>query len=316
MTLGEAIAQYLETRRKRGLSPRTILADAFWTERFELFCSHIGVRRIAEFESHHLASWLHFLRSGRNKKGKPFSGATIDGAIQVVRRFLRWTVQAGLLLLDPTTELMVRRRLLLHNVLSEEEVDALLNAPDLTTLLGIRDRAILELFYATGIRREECSRLDLADVDLEQRILIVHTGKGQKGRALPICESLAEALAIYLERCRPHLRPRPGQKGFFLDMFGKRLAYAGFGRLVRFHAKAAGLRRPVGPHALRHAFASHILEGGADVREVQELLGHDCIQSTDVYTHLRPIERLRAYRRTHPRARRPRSDDNPDPNFP
>ncbi|MHB2018413.1 MAG: tyrosine-type recombinase/integrase [Candidatus Xenobia bacterium] len=304
-------------RRRRGLAESTLLHDTGWLSGFAAFCRQQGVRRLEDFTASHLGGWQRHLHTQPGMSGRMLRGSAIDRALSVTRAFLRWSVREGLLFADPTADMCIRRRARpLHDVLTPEEVAALLEAPDATTLLGIRDRALLETLYGTGLRRQEAAMLDVDDVDLRAGTLLVRKGKGAKARLLPLGPHLAAVLQDYLDRGRPHLSPQPAEKAFFLTMYGQRLqGYAIASMLNR--TSRLGLGRRIRPHQLRHAFATHLLEGGADVREVQELLGHDHIASTELYTHMRPLERLKAYRRTHPRAhRRRRSDDHPPPTSP
>jgi integrase/recombinase XerD len=169
---------------------------------------------------------------------------------------------------------------------------------------------ILELAYGTGMRREELHRLDLADLDLVRGEVRLRRSKGGKARVLPLAQRLVELLDQYVRVVRPELRPRLGESALWVSgahlwgrpEHGTRLSYGTMSKLTRRYAKRAGLQ-PFGLHVLRHAFASHLLERGADLRAVQELLGHDCLGSTQIYTQLRPVALHQEHRRTHPRAR-------------
>lgn len=176
---------------------------------------------------------------------------------------------------------------------------------DPETLLGLRDRAVLETLYGTGVRRGECAALDLQDLDLARRVLLVRKAKNGEPREQPLGDHLAAVLVRYLEECRPELGPRPGEQALFLNRHGRRLDFETYSNLVHRNTRRAGLR-PLSPHDFRHAFATHVLEGGAEMREVQALLGHRCLVATAVYTHVITDDLIREYRRTHPRARRKR----------
>jgi integrase/recombinase XerD len=175
-------------------------------------------------------------------------------------------------------------------------------APFPGSVLGKRDRAALETLYGTGIRRGECVRLDLTDLDLGQGVLLVRDGKGRKDRFVPVAGRAALALDLYL-RERPALVSDPREGALFLSRFGRRLGKVGLAALVARHALAA--RVSAHPHALRHACATHLLKGGADVRHVQELLGHKSLQTTALYTRVGVEDLRQVLARCHPRERTP-----------
>jgi integrase/recombinase XerD len=182
-------------------------------------------------------------------------------------------------------------------------VAALLNVPRSDTAVGLRDRALLELLYGSGLRVSELVGLDVDDVDLEEGSVRV-LGKGGKERDVPIGRFGREAVAAYVTRARPDLESGRARGALLLNTRGGRLSRQSVNRILGAHARAAGIERRVTPHSLRHSFATHLLEGGADVRVVQELLGHASVATTQIYTlvtreHLREV-----YYTSHPRARR------------
>lgn len=181
------------------------------------------------------------------------------------------------------------------------EVSRLLELSNPRTAYGLRDRALLELLYGLGLRRGECLRLDLADVDRVQALVRLRHTKNRRERHLPLTPRLLAALAVYLERGRPQLARTVEEPALWLSNQGRRLSVGRLDQVVSRLARAAGLG-VVRPHALRHAFATHLLAGGADLRHVQALLGHVNLVSTQHYTHLQPLEVFAEHQRTHPRA--------------
>jgi len=204
--------------------------------------------------------------------------------------------------LDPTDEIdSPRPGRRLPELLSRAEIEALLAAPDPRSAAGRRDRAMLELLYATGLRVSELVSLELNDVDLETRVLVAR-GKGSKERLVPVGAPAAEAIRAYLAGARERLLRRRRSKDLFVTPRGGRMTRQGFAKLLGRHARAAGLRRRVSPHKLRHSFATHLLEGGADLRAVQAMLGHADVTTTQIYTHVDRTHVKRLYERFHPRA--------------
>lgn len=182
-----------------------------------------------------------------------------------------------------------------------EEVERLLAQPDPRAAAGLRDRAMLELLYATGLRVSELVSLELNDVNLETRLLIAR-GKGGKERLVPVGAPAAEAVKGYLASARARLLRGRRSKDLFVTPRGRRMTRQGFAKLLVRYARAAGLRRRISPHKLRHSFATHLLEGGADLRAVQAMLGHADISTTQIYTHVDRAHARRLYERFHPRA--------------
>lgn len=185
--------------------------------------------------------------------------------------------------------------------LSEEEMEAFLDLPETAKALGLRDKAILELFYATGIRLAELVGLNLEDAGLGERLVKVR-GKGKKERLVPFGRKAEESLRTYLGRRAELLKVNPGERALFLNYQGSRLTPRSVERLVSKYLRRAALLRRISPHSLRHSFASHLLGRGADLRAIQELLGHESLSTTQKYTHLDLHQLLDTHRKSHPRA--------------
>jgi integrase/recombinase XerC len=185
--------------------------------------------------------------------------------------------------------------------LEEKQVERFLDCPDVSTPLGRRDKAILELIYGTGLRVGELVSLDLSTTDLEDMLVRV-LGKGGKERIVPFGEPAAEALGHYLRDRAGWARKGPGTDALFLNARGARLTARSVHRMVRKYLNQAALHAGLSPHSLRHAFATHLLERGADLRAIQELLGHSSLSTTQKYTHLSTAQLLRVYEKTHPKA--------------
>jgi integrase/recombinase XerC len=239
------------------------------------------------------------------------SGSTAARKLAALRTFIRYLRREGVIDRDPGALIATpKRSMRVPAHLSETEMDGLLAAPSGDEALGRRDRAILELFYASGLRLSEVAGLDIEDVNLSARMVRV-LGKGSKPRLVPFNKSAASAIRGYLRdreqfiRCRADAAPRRRERDpLFVNYRGTRLTTRSIDRLVRRYALASQTRPGVSPHALRHSFATHLLQRGADLRAIQELLGHARLSTTQRYTHLNAAQLLDVYKKSHPRARR------------
>ena len=223
-------------------------------------------------------------------------------ALSAIRQLHALLVAEKLAPLDATDEIdSPRPSRRLPSLLSRAEVEALLVQPDPRRAAGRRDRAMLELLYATGLRVSELVSLELNDLNLETRVLVAR-GKGSKERLVPVGAPAADAVRAYLFSARDALLRGRRSKDLFVTPRGGRMTRQGFAKIVARHARAAGIRRPISPHKLRHSFATHLLEGGADLRAVQAMLGHADVSTTQIYTHVDRTHVRRLYDRFHPRA--------------
>lgn len=283
-------------RVERGLAGNTLAA---YRRDLAHFAAFLGKRDLplAAVDRPLLTAYLHDLdRAGR-------SSATRARRLAALRGFFRYLHEEGHLAADPT-EGMASPRLerRLPRIVSVEEVVRLVGAPDPSRPEGLRDRALLELLYATGMRVSELVGLDLDDVHLEHGYARCR-GKGSKERVVPVGVPALRAVREYLLHGRPRLVRNLGERALFLNRRGGRLSRQAVWKLIKAYARAAGIGRAMTPHTLRHSFATHLLAGGADLRSVQELLGHADVATTQIYTHLTRRHLLETYMRAHPRAR-------------
>ncbi|MDF9295661.1 MULTISPECIES: site-specific tyrosine recombinase XerD [Geobacillus] len=251
-----------------------------------------------EVERLHILHFLKFL----SEQGQ--SARTIARHLASIRSFHQFLLREKIVSQDPTVHIETPQfERTLPKVLSVEEVEALLSAPQTNTPFGLRDKAMLELLYATGMRVSELVQLNLADVHLTMGFVRCY-GKGRKERIVPIGRMAIEALIRYLEHGRPQLvNPRKrATEALFLNHYGQRLTRQGFWKILKRLAKEAGIEKELTPHTLRHSFATHLLENGADLRAVQELLGHADISTTQMYTHVTKTRLKDVYKQYHPRA--------------
>jgi integrase/recombinase XerD len=303
----EAVARrYLEHLTvERGLADNTLAAYRRDLERYVAFLNGRRVRDLDDVDPKTIRAFIASVSaSTHGPDGEPYRATTVSRMLSTVRTFHRFALREGLVTDDPTAG-VVRPRLprALPHPLTGEEGAAILEAPGDATPVAARDRAILELLYGAGLRISELVGLDVDDVDLEDAAVRV-LGKGSKERLVPVGRMARDAVAAYLTRGRPALATSRSRAALFLNTRGGRLTRQSCSRLLDAHRTRAGITRVVTPHDLRHSFATHLLEGGADVRVVQELLGHASVATTQVYT-LVTTEHLRAtYYTAHPRARR------------
>jgi integrase/recombinase XerD len=289
---------YLEF--ERGLSRNTLEAyrgDLLQLGRFlaerHLSALDAGAADVADF--------LTQLATGDDDH-RPASPATIHRKSACLRSFYRHLRREGLRESDPTATLSApRRSRKLPQVLTRGEVEKLLSQPRGTDPQSLRDRALLELMYASGLRASEAITLELGDIDTDERVLRTR-GKGSKERIVPIGQAALKAMEIYLERGRPKLVKNSLEAHIFVNFRGGQLTRQGLYKIVRRHAQTAGLADRMSPHTLRHTFATHLLSGGCDLRSVQEMLGHADVATTQLYTHLSSDRLKDVYFKAHPRA--------------
>ena len=236
-------------------------------------------------------------------KERNYAPATVARKVAAVKSFFDFLVAEGIIKSDPTENLSSPKvGKALPKPLSVAEVELLLAAPArLSTPEAKRDVAMIELLYATGMRVSELISLNMGDVNLEAGFVRC-LGKGSKERIIPVHQEAIRFVKEYIVEARTQLLRDKDEQALFLNRRGERLTRQGFWLILKTHAKAAGIKKPVTPHTLRHSFATHVLSGGADLRAVQELLGHANISSTQVYTHLTSEHVRQAYEKAHPRA--------------
>jgi len=292
----DAIAQFTtHLSRQRRLSDHTCAAYRTDLDQFADFLKTHAIYRAEQIDRSTVRSFLGFL----NTEG--FGRRSIARKLAAVRTFLSYLCNLGMLKQNPALEVRPpKQEKVLPVQMNVDETTRTMSMPSPNTVLGLRDRAILELFYSTGIRLRELANLKLDALDLADKLVRV-VGKGNKERLVPIGEPARVALVAYLTRRNEQVSESADHQHLFLTRSGKALSPSGIQGRVGRHIKAA-TGRSLSPHALRHAFATHMLDAGADLNAVKELLGHASLSTTQVYTHV-SVERLKkAYRQAHPRA--------------
>lgn len=280
---------------ERGLSDNTLVAYRTDLQGFAVWLSqHRGCPLMQAERSDLLA----FLAERARQGARPRSTARL---LSTLRRFYRYQVREGRLQEDPSARIdapRVGRKL--PDSLTEEEVGWLLAAPDPSTALGLRDRTMLEVLYATGLRVSELVTLRVDQCNLRQGVIRV-TGKGSKERLVPLGEDALEWLERYLAEARPELVRGNDNAGLFLSRQARPMTRQTFWHLIKRYSREAGITKPLSPHTLRHAFATHLLNHGADLRVVQLLLGHSDLSTTQIYTHVARERLKQLHARHHPR---------------
>lgn len=300
--LGNVLHGFLQyLRLAKNASAHTVRAYRADIEQFLGYvATHPELGDLNRVERGHVRAFLADLQHGEYKR------SSLARKLASLRAFCRWALHQGYLPADPTIGLLpIKQEERLPRFLRLREVEALLNAPDLSTPEGQRDKALMELLYASGIRAGEAHNLNVSDLDLVNEQLLVRQGKGGKDRMAFLGKAAIEALQLYLQEGRARLasaNPGPPDPALFLNRFGKRLSDRGIRRIFDRYCYEASQRLKITPHILRHSFATHLLENGADLRAVQELLGHAHLITTQVYTHVTTDQIKAVYERTHPRA--------------
>lgn len=282
-------------RVEKGLALNSITSYRQDLRKFVFFLQSSGLE-LGQVRHENIRKFLESLY------GQGLSARSVARHLAALRHFFQFLVKEGSLQQDPTREVETPRLdHALPKYLSSGEVDALLAQPDPATPAGLRDRAMLELLYATGMRVSEL--LSLKGEDLEPNLGIIRCrGKGGKERLIPVGKSALRAVEAYVRQGRSKLLKKPGGSSLFLNARGGALSRVGFWKILAAYGRRAGIHTPLTPHMIRHSFATHLLERGADLRSIQTMLGHSDISTTQIYTHVLK-ERLRqVYQSHHPRA--------------
>lgn len=307
----DAIKLYAGHNRHRHLSESTIRCDLILLKNFAAYCRWHDLADLRDAVPATLTDYRRWIRQGKRRDGEALSVKYINRHIRLLKTFFKFLAGRNLIMADIGKSLPP-----LHDpnsfprgILTKEQMMMLLRQPHVTTPLGFRDRTMLEVLYSTGLRGGELCRLSLYDLDLTGRMLRVLQGKGRKDRVVPIGKVAAGYLAEYLKSVRPVLAGEAGCPAVFLSVRGRILRVNDLQRLVKFYREKAGLPDNITTHSLRHTCATEMLKGGANIRHIQELLGHADITTTQIYTHVVPTDLQNAHARTAPSERRRTVDD-------
>jgi integrase/recombinase XerD len=307
--------RYLDWLQIKDYSATSITNRKYGLKYFILWCDERGMTGPQDVSPDVLERYQRHLYNYRKKDGAPLSISTQWSRLIMIRSFFRWLFKSRLILSNPASDIELPRpdNRLPRNVLSFSEVEKILSQPDLSSPLGLRDRAILELLFSTGIRRSELVNLNLYDVDSERSMLFIRKGKGKKDRVVPTGERALLWLERYLDESRPLLAGKGDgdvnrdktdnhKNALFLNSMGTALQYYTLGNVVGDYIKSSGIDKKGNCHIFRHSMATLMLDGGADIRYIQQMLGHAKLETTQVYTRVSMKKLKEVHQKTHPGA--------------
>jgi len=294
--MNELINQFLDYLSiEKGLSQNTITS---YRQDLLKFAEYAKTRKHEKAQSvtrHDLTKYLYYL------KDKGLAANSISRNLVAIKVFYRFLIAEKIIKEDPAGAIESPRMLkALPDVMDIQEVARMLDVPNKKTLLGVRDKAALELIYATGMRVSEVVELVLEGLNLDVGYLRCK-GKGGKERIIPVGKEARQAITRYLEKSRPKLSKGVHDKHLFLSRLGRKVSRQSFWKMIKKYTKMAGIKKRITPHTLRHSFATHLLEKGADLRSVQEMLGHADISTTQIYTHINKTRLKGIHKKFHPR---------------
>lgn len=301
--IGRYLPAFIEYTAMIGCSEQTADKRDRVVSRFILWCDERDLMAPQEITKPILERYQrHLFYYRKHKTGEPLTFGTQVALLVPVKAFFKWLTQHNHILYNPASELNLPKvpQRLPRTVLSIEQIEQILNQPDTDTPQGLRDRAIMETLYSTGIRRMEAAQLKIYDVDDKRRVMLVREGKGKRDRYVPIGERALSWIARYQEQSRPQLAINNDDGTLFLNEFGEAYESGTLGYRVKKYMQQSGLKVTGSCHLFRHAMATHMLENGADVRFIQAMLGHVNLNTTEIYTHVAINKLTEIHTATHP----------------
>ena len=293
---------FLEWSAVMHYSDRTTEIRQTGLSRFIFWCDERGIDKPQDVTKPILERYRRHLYYYRKKDGQPLGISTQCQRLQPIKAFFKWLCKENHILYNPASELEMPRqhRRLPKHILSIHEIEQILNQTSLHGDLGIRDRAIIETLYTTGIRRMEAVNLRLYDIDISNGTLMVREGKGKKDRMVPLGERACAWIRKYIDDVRPSLAMTPDDGTLFLTEYGQAMINNRMSDTVKKHIDAAGIKKEGACHIFRHSMATHMLENGADIRFIQVILGHSSLSTTEIYTQVSIRQLKDIHRATHP----------------
>jgi integrase/recombinase XerD len=297
------IQQFRDHLAVEGYSPRVVADYPYNLKFFVRFLEVIDIHGLTDITADMIQQFQIWLYGCKRKDGQPLSLETQRARLLCVKMFFQWQRKRGLILIDPAVDLQMPRigRRLPKDIPTVKEIRKIMNQPRTETRFGLRDRAILETLYSTGIRNSELCHLTIRDVDLSRQEVRVNNGKGQTDRIVPMGSVAAAYIGQYIEAARPGFVQKHPTDVLFTRGTGKTLTIREIELYVEKYVKRAGINKRITPHTLRHACATHMLKGKASLRHIQEQLGHKTIATTQIYTHVDITDLKKEHQRCHPR---------------
>lgn len=304
------VKAFLEHQRVTGAREANVKRTYSVLKRFVLWCDQRSLNSPQEITLPILERYQRYLHLYRKPDGFPLSLNTQSNFLVALKRFFKWLTRQHHILYNPAAELDLPRtpQSLPRAILSVEQIEAVLNEPDIDTLQGLRDRTMLETLYATGIRRGELIGLRIGDIDFARQALLVREGKGRRDRWVPLGARAAHWIHCYLDRVRPELELDGREPALFLTDYGEAYGGSALANNVKRYLRRAGIEAPGSCHLFRHAMATHMLGNGADIRYIQAILGHSKLSTTEVYTRVSLDKLNDIHAATHPGSRRRSSE--------
>lgn len=299
----ELLWRFRQDMKARNYSEGTISGRMYGLNQLLIWCEEQGVTEPSGLTPALVRNFRRSLSMSLNRCGRPNSARTMNMHLTNLKTFCKFLLREGEMGIDPAANEEYGRKTmpLPRAVLTEKEVQVLLNSLDSGTVVGWRDRIVIELLYSCGIRRNEAVGLDTGDVDNEEGFLHVRHGKGGKSRMVPLGRRAGHVVSVYITEIRPSLVRYPEEKALILSRYGFRLGKRGIAGIVARAARSARISQNVTPHTFRHTFATHLVKNRANICHVQEMLGHASLNTTMIYTRMAPMELKEEHEKYHPR---------------
>jgi len=301
--LSPLAAEYLQSLKVRNLSGRTISGRRFMLGKFFIYLAGLGVTHTDGITKEVIADYQTELYHAVNLRGRPNCTSYQNGKLSAVKGFTRFLKERDYIVADPAREIPFAKlpKQLPRGILTPSEARKIINTPDTKCAIGYRDHTIMEVLYTTAIRKDELVKLTLSDVDYDDGFLRINGGKGGKDRVVPLGRIACRYLENYIKSVRPEFIKNPYNHHLFISTRGNMLSKNVVWELVKKYARKAKLKKTISPHTFRHSCATSMLKNKADIRAIQELLGHESLESTQVYTHISINDLKETHKRCHPR---------------